>query len=115
LQLTLRSKTEKHSPVYHLTATISPASSGSSSASEVTVSSPFNKWFTSDGVFAAKPFQQWLASAIPVVGEADPNNIVEEIGRGSEAESSQGGINLEDVMQHISSGKAGKTGKARKR
>jgi len=114
-RLTLSSKTEKHSPVYHLTAHIT-SSSGSRLAPEVQVSAPFSKWFTSDGVFAAKPFQQWLASAVPVVGEADPNNIVEEIGRGSEAESSQG-LRLEDVLRFsgAEAGNAGNAGKARKR
>jgi len=41
------------------------------------------RWFTADGYFVAKPFQQWLASEIPVIGAADPNNVVEEIGRGT--------------------------------
>jgi hypothetical protein len=45
------------------------------------------RWFTADGYFIAKPFQQWLASEVPVIGAADPNNIVEEIGRGSSAQS----------------------------
>jgi hypothetical protein len=44
------------------------------------------RWFTADGYFVAKPFQQWLASEVPVVGAADPNNVVEEIGRGSGAD-----------------------------
>jgi hypothetical protein len=43
------------------------------------------RWFTADGYFIAKPFQQWLASEVPVIGAADPNNVVEEIGRGSSA------------------------------
>ncbi|KAK4984520.1 hypothetical protein LTR50_006544 [Elasticomyces elasticus] len=44
---------------------------------------PYTRFFTADGHFVAKPFQQWLASAVPIVGDADPNNVVEEIGRGS--------------------------------
>lgn len=34
------------------------------------IEAPFTKWFTADGEFVAKPFQQWLASNIPVVGDA---------------------------------------------
>ena len=53
------------------------------------------RWFTSDGYFVAKPFQQWLASEVPVIGAADPNNVVEEIGRGSGSEGGlQTGLNL---------------------
>ena len=47
------------------------------------------RWFTADGYFVAKPFQQWLASEVPVIGQADPNNVVEEIGRGNGAEQNQ--------------------------
>ena len=53
------------------------------------------RWFTSDGYFIAKPFQQWLASEIPVIGAADPNNVVEEIGRGSGSDGAfQTSLNL---------------------
>jgi hypothetical protein len=52
------------------------------------------RWFTADGFFVAKPFQQWLASEVPVIGAADPNNVVEEIGRGS----SQGGLGMGQGM-----------------
>jgi hypothetical protein len=47
------------------------------------IRTPMTRWFTADGYFIAKPFQQWLASEVPVIGAADPNNVVEEIGRGS--------------------------------
>jgi hypothetical protein len=47
------------------------------------------RWFTADGFFTAKPFQQWLASEVPVIGAADPGNVVEEIGRGSSAGAGQ--------------------------
>ena len=38
------------------------------------VSSPFTRWFDVDGFFVAKPFQQWLASEIPLIGQVDPKN-----------------------------------------
>lgn len=38
------------------------------------LSSPFTRWFDVDGFFVAKPFQQWLASEIPLIGQVDPKN-----------------------------------------
>ena len=74
------------------------------------ITAPFTRWFTTDGFFTAKPFQQWLASSVVVIGDADPNNVVEEIGRGSEIEESDmrrgksTEVNLgsiEDVLQYV--------------
>jgi dolichyl-phosphate mannosyltransferase polypeptide 3 len=63
------------------------------------------RWFTADGYFIAKPFQQWLASEVPVIGAADPNNVVEEIGRGSSAQSNQNftvnSDNAADILQQL--------------
>ncbi len=39
------------------------------------ISSRFTRWFDNDGFFVAKPFQQWLASEVPAIGEADPANV----------------------------------------
>ena len=33
------------------------------------------QWFTADGFFVAAPFQQWLASNIDMIGDADPKNV----------------------------------------
>ncbi len=41
------------------------------------LSAPFTKWFSADGYFVARPFQQWLASEISIIGEADPKNVVQ--------------------------------------
>ena len=38
------------------------------------LSAPFTRWFDADGCFVAKPFQQWLATEVPVIGDADPKN-----------------------------------------
>ena len=38
------------------------------------LSSPFTRWFDVNGFFVAKPFQQWLASEIPLIGQVDPKN-----------------------------------------
>lgn len=79
----------KYRPVYKVIARWTKAKNPYESGAqwkEVTLRAPFTRWFTSDGYFVAKPFQQWLASGVEAVGEADPNNVVEEIGRGSESE-----------------------------
>ncbi|KAK4994389.1 hypothetical protein LTR28_000893, partial [Elasticomyces elasticus] len=59
------------------------------------------------------PFQQWLASAVPIVGDADPNNVVEEIGRGSDegAETVKASA-LEAVMSGMMEQAGGMTDRA---
>ena len=32
------------------------------------------RWFDADGFFIAKPFQQWLAAEIPLIGQVDKKN-----------------------------------------
>ena len=87
------------------------------------IRAPFTRWFTADGYFVTKPFQQWLASEVPVVGAADPNNVVEEIGRGSETELPESIVNantsaieiLEQLKAQAGGGKAaGGSGRRRK-
>jgi hypothetical protein len=57
--------------------TIQYATSASSQGlKEVAIESPFMKWFTADGYFVALPFQQWLATSVPLIAEADPNNAI---------------------------------------
>lgn len=76
------------------------------------------RWFTSDGYFVAKPFQQWLASEVPVIGAADPNNVVEEIGRGSEMERTLNvtADNAIDVLEQLkASGAKISSGSGRRR
>lgn len=83
---------------------------------------PFTRWFTSDGRFVVKPFQQFLASEIPVIGAADPANVVEEIGRGSDgiaatASSTSMNVKIDDlagVLNHLQ-GQGKSSGQARKR
>lgn len=71
-QIQIASHTEKYDPTYRLTVNVS----GSRTAKPKTleISSPFTRWFDSDGFFVAKPFQQWLASEVEMIGEADPKN-----------------------------------------
>ncbi|KAL8943965.1 MAG: hypothetical protein Q9211_000783 [Gyalolechia sp. 1 TL-2023] len=58
-----------HKPVYNLKVQYGKAGKESQT---LTPSAPFTQWFDSDGYFVAAPFQRWLASEIPLIGEADP-------------------------------------------
>jgi hypothetical protein len=103
--------------VYEVDVTFTPA--GSSHPQKIHIRTPFTRWFTSDGYFIAKPFQQWLASEVPVVGAADPNNVVEEIGRGSGSENvvdAAGSQSAIDILQQLkASGANVSTGTGRRR
>jgi hypothetical protein len=70
-QVSIFSKVKKHEPTYYLeVVTHLPNSTPSTREMKV----PFTTWFTADGYFVAKPFQQWLASSVEVVGDADKKN-----------------------------------------
>jgi hypothetical protein len=73
------------------------------------------RWFTADGYFIAKPFQQWLASEVPVIGAADPNNVVEEIGRGNAAAQNTfnvDGSNAKEILDQLKASGANFSGEA---
>lgn len=70
VQITFSSKTEKCDPTYRLSVRFD--------GKEMHLEAPFMQWFTVDGYFVAKPFQQWLASSIPLVAEADPKNAAQD-------------------------------------
>lgn len=72
----------KHTPIYKLT--VRYTESGKSRPFDwetLEIEAPFTRWFTADGQFIAKPFQQWLASAVPVIGEADLASVGKKGGR----------------------------------
>lgn len=70
----MASKTKKHDPTYYLTVTTSPSSGSTPNTKEL--KTPFTTWFTADGFFVAQPFQQWLASGVQEIGDADAKNVV---------------------------------------
>ncbi|TKX25570.1 putative signal peptidase complex subunit spc2 [Elsinoe australis] len=72
-KVVISSWTKKLEPNYRLKVRYT-GSSGSNDWQESEVSAPFMQWFTADGVFVAQPFQRWLASSVPVIGEVDPKN-----------------------------------------
>ncbi|KAI9890062.1 MAG: hypothetical protein M1814_004461 [Vezdaea aestivalis] len=73
-ELTIQSSVDKHVPIYHLR--VKYLLPGKSDYHVLSLQAPFMKWFSEDGFLVAKPFQQWLATEIPVIGSADPKNVV---------------------------------------
>ena len=69
----ISTKANKNEPTYRLSARVASSASGSD-YKETSVQAPFMRWFTADGFFVAQPFQQWLASSVPFVGEVDPKS-----------------------------------------
>ena len=65
----MASSVKKHTPIYNLRVCCEKAGK---QPQTVNIWAPFTRWFDSDGYFVATPFQQWLASEVPIVGEADP-------------------------------------------
>lgn len=116
-KIELASRIEKHKPTYFLTARYT-TKGGKWEQKKIEAS--FTRWFSSDGYFVVKPFQQWLASELSLIGEADPSNVVEEIGRGSKMDV-QAGVDVKNLSagqldQVVNSMKGGQQGgKARRR
>ena len=75
MKLSVASSVKKHTPMYNLTVRYS-MSTGDWKTIEL--SAPFTRWFDAEGYFVAKPLQQWLASEVPVIGQVDPQNVVEK-------------------------------------
>ncbi|MCJ1246184.1 hypothetical protein MMC30_003389 [Trapelia coarctata] len=70
--ISIASSVTKHTPIYKLTVRYSEAGKNEAFDWETLgIEAPFTRWFTADGQFIAKPFQQWLASTVPVIGQAD--------------------------------------------
>ncbi|KAF2146797.1 uncharacterized protein K452DRAFT_294333 [Aplosporella prunicola CBS 121167] len=80
-KLQISSHCEKHIPIYKLRVRFT----SSGVWQQIDIQAPFTRWFSADGYLVARPMQQFLASEIPPVGAADPDAVVEEIGRGSAA------------------------------
>jgi len=80
--LTISSRVNKFDPTYILTIKYSKAVN-SAEMEQLELDASFTQWFTADGFFVAKPFQQWLASSITLIGEIDPKNVVEGGAKGA--------------------------------
>lgn len=44
------------------------------------ISASFARWFDSEGHFVAGPFQLWLRSEVPLIGQADPRGANDSLG-----------------------------------
>lgn len=116
-QIRIYSSTKKHIPIYECDVVFRPTPYTSNPEQKIHIRAPMTRWFTSDGYFTAKPFQQWLASEVPVIGAADPDNVVEDIGRGSGAqEMNLNSSNAIDVLTQLkASGASFVSGEGRRR
>ncbi|KAL8670991.1 MAG: hypothetical protein Q9168_004483 [Polycauliona sp. 1 TL-2023] len=70
--VSIASSVTKHKPIYNLQVRYEKLGE---EPKKLKISAPFTRWFDSDGYFVATPFQQWLATEIPAVGEADPKKV----------------------------------------
>ncbi|SPN97775.1 related to signal peptidase 18 KD subunit [Cephalotrichum gorgonifer] len=68
--ITIATSTKKYDPTYTVTI--------STPTSTTTFSRSFADWFDEQGRFVTVPFQQMLASAVPLIGVADPKRVVSE-------------------------------------
>ncbi|KAM0515842.1 hypothetical protein ACHAPE_005921 [Trichoderma viride] len=74
-KITVVSTTKKLDPTYRLSITVTDKSAKSHI---IEVAKPFASFFDESGYFVAVPFQQILATAVPVIGKVDPRRIKSE-------------------------------------
>lgn len=112
-QISIATSTKKYDPTYYLTVKTPTATS--------TFSRPFASWFDEQGRFVALPFQQMLASAVPIVGAADPQRVVSEKGEKSVDQGALEGASPEvldailEASKGVASGAEGKKGGRRRK
>ncbi|KAI5459825.1 microsomal signal peptidase 25 kDa subunit-domain-containing protein [Mariannaea sp. PMI_226] len=70
--ISITSKTKKNVPIYNLSITVTDKSSNKR---VFKISQPFASWFDQAGQFVAQPFQELIATSVPVVGKCDPKRI----------------------------------------
>jgi hypothetical protein len=73
-QLTLRSHTKKHSPIYHLHVTYTAPQTGKT-WEDKEVTGHFTEWFNMHGYIDKPALKKWLAKNIEVVGLAAPESL----------------------------------------
>ncbi|POR34557.1 Signal peptidase complex subunit SPC2 [Tolypocladium paradoxum] len=71
-KITISSSTKKHDPTYRLSITVEPKGA---EPQVVEIAKPFAAFFDQTGRFVAAPFQEALASSVPVIGKADPKRV----------------------------------------
>ena len=66
-KINIATSTKKYDPTYNLTVT--------TPAGKTTFARPFSAWFDEQGRLVPLPFQQMLATSIPLIGAADPKRV----------------------------------------
>ncbi|EPQ67654.1 Bgt-2450 [Blumeria graminis f. sp. tritici] len=70
-EIRIETKVEECVPIYNLRITTKLKSCPGEKPKVTNLKKPFNKWFDKAGHFVALPFQQMLASSIPMIDDAD--------------------------------------------
>ncbi|KAM5345338.1 hypothetical protein ACJ41O_011200 [Fusarium nematophilum] len=71
-KISISSSTKKNVPVYNLAITVTD---NNSKSTVLKLSKPFTSWFDQTGQFVAIPFQEVLASSVPLIGKRDPKRV----------------------------------------
>ncbi len=73
-QITISTTTKKNTPIYNLSIVVQPKRAADKPHT-YTIAKPFAGWFDEVGFFVAAPFQEILASAVPLIGTQDPKRV----------------------------------------
>ncbi|KAM3511601.1 hypothetical protein MY11210_004755 [Beauveria gryllotalpidicola] len=73
-KITISTTTKKNVPVYNLKITVQPKRAGEKTQT-YSLAKEFAGWFDEVGFFVAAPFQEMLASAVPLIGKQDPKRV----------------------------------------
>lgn len=88
-QISIRSSTKKHSPLYNLRVQYKTPSG--KVLEEKVIETPFTTWFSADGAFHPEPLREWLASEIEVLGLAAKETVKLTGGASSSVAPGDGG------------------------
>jgi hypothetical protein len=79
-QISIASTSKKYSHIYTLEIAVTDVIDDSSKEAPkpvvTKVERSFTNWFDESGLFVAKPFQEFLASSVPLIGKHDPKRVV---------------------------------------
>ncbi|OAQ96696.1 hypothetical protein LLEC1_06390 [Akanthomyces lecanii] len=73
-KITISTTTKKNIPIYNLGITVSPKRAAEKPQTYA-LARDFAGWFDEVGFFVAAPFQEMLASAVPLIGKQDPKRV----------------------------------------
>ncbi|KAI9831381.1 MAG: hypothetical protein M1826_003554 [Phylliscum demangeonii] len=84
-EVLVKSRVEKLKPTYFLSVQYRQSSSGHD-WTVVEAEASFTRWFDEQGHFVTPQFQQWLATAVPVIGAADARSVIPRVGESEEGQ-----------------------------